>query len=243
MSIVLGEKEIELVDSSLKKILEEEITKIKTSVSGYIKKKSTKGISQMIGRRYGYMWESMAVLVFELTQKEKFGGCVMFQEYIDAYSAHFVKLNNLNDCCMEATLKLSDEIYEKTGTKKQDLCDLTYKKGNIEYGIDAKFRFRSNDSKTVRQIAFSAEQLKFLGYEPMLLFRKDRKESLKSPINRFEKAGWKIVCGQDSLDFIKTNTGFDLGGWIEANINIWDELQNYQEDLKRLRIDEENWKF
>ncbi len=48
---------------------------------------------------------------------------------------------------------------------------------------------------------------------------------------------------EDSIQLIKDNTGFDLGEWIDNNIDIWAELHEYQHELIKLRYDEYKWKF
>ena len=58
-----------------------------------------------------------------------------------------------------------------------------------------------------------------------------------------EKEGWDLKCGKYAIDFITKKTGFNLGKWIDQNIDIWNELKDYQDKLKDLRFDEENWKF
>ena len=123
----------------------------------------------------------------------------------------------------------------------QDLCDLTIEFEDKIYAIDTKYRFNSNDSNTVREIANSAIHLKQMGYIPIMLIRKNREFSHKAPINRFEKNGWKIIDGANAIEFIKSITDFNLSEFIQNDLNIWDFLKPYQDDLIRLRYGEKEW--
>ncbi len=231
------------IEENLKSILDKEVKKIKSSVEGYIKDDKSKGISQMIGRRYGHMWQMMTIEIFKHSEKFKLGDRVLYKDYVNKWIDNHID-NVDNECCIENSKKILNAFLdENTGTDKQDLCDFTLIGNQIKYGIDTKFRFVSNDSNTVREIADSAKHLKFMGYTPILFFRKKREDSLKTPLNRFEKEGWKLLCANDAIDFIKENTGFDLGEWINNNVDIWSELKEYQDDLIRLRFDKDNWEF
>lgn len=233
------------LEYNLNRILDEEVCKIKASVEKYISANKSKGISQMIGRRYGYIWERLVIETFKFSEYVKLEDRVLYKDYVEKWidtKASEIK----NECCIHSVKNIINKFLEEnTGTDQQDLCDFTIEENNsdVKYGIDTKFRFVSNDSNTVREIADSARHLKFMVYNPILLFRKDREDSLKSPLNRFEKEGWDLKCGKYAIDFITKKTGFNLGKWIDQNIDIWNELKDYQDKLKDLRFDEENWKF
>lgn len=231
------------LEESLKYILDSEVKKIKSSVEGYVKENKSKGISQMIGRRYGHIWQIMTIATFKYSDKFKLKDRVLYKDYVNKWVDNYTDNIN-NKCCIENSKKIINKFLEKnTGTDQQDLCDFTLIDNKTKYGIDTKFRFISNDSNTVREIAASAEHLKFMGYEPVLLFRKNREDSLNVPLKRFENAGWKLLCGNDAMEFIKENSGFDLGKWIDENIDIWSELNEHHDELINLRFGEENWKF
>lgn len=199
----------------LEEIFKVELKKLKESTEKNIKENSTDGMSQMIGRRYGHLWETLVKEILKFQNKDNIGGKVFYKDYVNKWIK--VNLDNsLNKCCIHTSEKMVRKfVSENVASDKQDLCDFTIKYDKVKLAIDTKFRFKSNDSNTVREIANSAKHLKFMGYEPILLFRKERKNSFKTPLNRFEKEGWNLKCGQESNEFIISNTGFDLGEWIE----------------------------
>ena len=231
------------LEKNLKSILDKEILKIKSSVEGYIKEDKSKGISQMIGRRYGHMWQIMVIEVFKHSKKVELGDKVLYKDYVSKWIDSNVESGQAECCIKNSKNVINKFLAENTGTDQQDLCDFTISEKNIKYGIDTKVRFVSNDSNTVREIADSARHLKFMGYEPILLFRKNREDSLRTPLNRFEKEGWKLLCAEDAMKFIADKTEFNLDEWINKNVDIWAELKKYQDELIKLRFGEENWKF
>lgn len=227
----------------LEGIFKVELKKLKESIEKNIVNDSTEGMSQMIGRRYGHLWETLVIETFKFHDKDNLKGKVFYKDYVNKW----IKVNidgSLNECCIKTSEKMVRKfVSENVATDKQDLCDFVVKKNKTKLAIDTKFRFKSNDSNTVREIANSAKHLKFMGYEPLLLFRKERKNSFKSPLNRFEKEGWNLKCGQEAIDFITTETRFNLGEWIEENIDIWAEIKEYQKKLKKLGFNEKKWEF
>ena len=124
-----------------------------------------------------------------------------------------------------------------------DLCDFTVITSNAECAIDPKWRFMSNDAKTVRQIAFSGRQLSNLGYQPILLIRRPRDECLASPLNRFGRNGWQVIHWDASTDFIEKQTGFDLRLWIAENIDFWSELAEFHNCLNGYQKTRDSFTF
>nr|WP_312289484.1 hypothetical protein [Clostridium chromiireducens] len=240
----MNKEEQKLLEQSLNYILKEEMEKIKNSVKEYILKDSSKGISQMIGRRYGHMWQKLVIQTFNHSKEINVGERILYKDYVEAWLRHNLN-DEMNKCCRKSSREIVRKFLdENTGTDQQDLCDYTfYKSEEKVYAVDTKFRFISNDSNTVREIADSARHLKFMGYKPVLLIRRKKSESISSPIKRFEKQGWILKCGQDASDFILKKTGFDLGEWIDVNIRVWDELKEYQNELIKLRFGKENWEY
>jgi len=235
---------INKLKEGLKELYESEKTKIVSSVKNSIEQNDPRGLEQSIGRRNGFFWESMVKLAFNGLKKDQTQGMIMFTEFVDLFVNNYIDDNNLDENCSKHVRKIVKKFFEVSGTEKQDLCDFVFiQDEDKKYAIDTKWRFISNDSKTVRQIAFSAVQLKALGFTPLLLIKRPRRESLKSPIDRFEKSGWLIKSDDTALSFVKEKTGFDLKLWIDQNIDIWRDLSKYHPDLIRFNKSENNFQF
>lgn len=227
----------------LEQFLEQEKIKIKNSVEEHIKNDNHSGLAQMIGRRYGFIWEKIVSIILENTSNVNLEAKVFYQDFVKFWinsKKQFLK----NNCCKESAEKLLLQFLdENTGTSTQDLCDFTFVNSNKNYAVDTKFKFNSNDSNTVREISNSAIHLKDMGFIPVLLMRRDLKESQITPIKRFERSGWKIISGKDASIFIKELAGFDIEEWIKDNLNIWEYLSEYHTQLNALRYGKSAWEF
>jgi len=227
----------------LEQFLEQEKIKIKNSVEEHIKNDDHSGLAQMIGRRYGFIWERIVNIILENATNVNLEAKVFYQDFVKFWiNSNKILLNN--NCCRESAEKLLLKfLNENTGTSTQDLCDFTFVNSNKNYAVDTKFKFNSNDSNTVREISNSAIHLKEMGFIPVLLMRRDMNESQITPLRRFERSGWKIISGKDASIFIKELTGFDIEKWIKDNLNIWEYLSEYHTQLNALRYGESAWEF
>lgn len=100
-------------------------------------------------------------------------------------------------------------VPEKLG--KQEIFDT----GFGEYAIDTKYRIGSGDSGTLKKFRSYAEQIKELGKTPVLLIL--RTDNLKTAIRSCETAGWIVITGEESMNFIQTQTGFNLKEYLLSN--------------------------
>lgn len=229
--------------TELSLFMDDEKRKIKDSVKEHIATNNHSGLAQMIGRRYGYIWERIINIILENTNEINLEAKIFYQDFVKFW----IKTNKAlleNECCQESAEKiLLKFLDENTGTSTQDLCDFTFINSEINYAVDTKFKFNSNDSNTVREISNSAIHLIEMGFKPVLLMRRPEIESQQSPIKRFKKSGWVVISGNDSSNFIKELTGFDIQEWINTNLNIWEFLSDYHDDLNALRYGEEAWDF
>lgn len=91
-----------------------------------------------------------------------------------------------------------------TGPDGGSPCDVTL--GNM--AIDTKYRLGSGDSGTLKKLAANAKWLAAQGYEPVMLFL--RADSLEAARTRMRRAGWKVLEGEDSFEFVRRHTGQDL---------------------------------
>lgn len=94
---------------------------------------------------------------------------------------------------------------------KDEPCDLIVG----EYAIDTKYRIGSGDSGTLKKFRDYGSSLIERGYSPILLIL--RSDNLPAAIQACQRGGWTVLTGQDSLDFIKQITGFDMENFLVQN--------------------------
>lgn len=229
------------LENELIEFTNNEKKKIELSVMTRITEDDSKGISQMIGRRYGYIWEEVVKIIFKHTDKIKLQEKIYYKDYVEKWISDNC-ISFKNECCKKNSKELLLKyINESTGTEMQDLCDFVIEYNGKKLAIDTKYRFNSNDSNTVREISNSAIYLKEMGFIPIMLIRRNKEESQQSPLRRFEKNGWQIIDGVNAINFIKELTDFDITNVIIKELNIWDYLSNYHDELIRLRFGEREW--
>jgi hypothetical protein len=88
-------------------------------------------------------------------------------------------------------------------------CDLILK----EYAIDTKYRVGSGDSGTLKKFKQYGPLLKESGLKPVFLFL--RTDNLPAAITACKSGGWELYIGQESFDFLREHTGFDLKNFLE----------------------------
>jgi hypothetical protein len=232
------------LEQSLLTLYGEQRTKIVESVGKRCKNKAPTGISQMIGRRYGFFWEELIKRTFEsnFQNTNRHGLTINIRTLViesianslnkldKKISAPLIKeiTTNITDFLDEGEVMLSDFLYESDGTKR---------------AIEIKWRVRWNDAKTVKIHVLAAHRLKSNGYEPIMLIRTEKNENFESTLERFERAGWKVITGVDTKNFIKNETNFDLSNWIKTNVKFWTDLRKYHTCLKELSYFEKDFLF
>jgi hypothetical protein len=82
--------------------------------------------------------------------------------------------------------------------------DFQYK----HFGIDAKYRVGSGDSKTLKLFKANGDIIRNEGMEPMALFL--RQDNLRSAMGNFRKGEWIVLQGQETFDFVHSETSIDL---------------------------------
>ncbi|MDC0877229.1 hypothetical protein OAP73_02905 [Methylophilaceae bacterium] len=87
-------------------------------------------------------------------------------------------------------------------------CDLRVEK----YAIDTKYRVGSGDSGTLKKFKQYGPLLKEHGYIPVFLFL--REDNLPAAMTACQKGEWDIYIGQQSFDFIKEISGFDIKAYL-----------------------------
>ena len=85
------------------------------------------------------------------------------------------------------------------------------------YAIDAKYRIGSGDSGTLKKFKQYGAMLTEQGYQPLILLL--REDNLSAAITACNNGGWLVLTGDQSFEFIKNQTGFDLKEYLENNKN------------------------
>lgn len=86
-----------------------------------------------------------------------------------------------------------------------------------QYAIDTKYRVGSGDSGTLKKFKEYGALLKSNGYIPVFLFL--REDNLQAAMTACQTGGWAIYTGEDSFEFIKNISGFDIKNYLISNAN------------------------
>lgn len=78
--------------------------------------------------------------------------------------------------------------------------------------VDTKYRVGSGDSGTLKKFKQYGKMLNEEGLTPVFLFL--REDNLQAAITACNAGGWTIYTGNNSFDYIKQRTGFDLKEWL-----------------------------
>ncbi len=100
-------------------------------------------------------------------------------------------------------------------TGSDELCDLMVG----EHAIDTKYRIGSGDSGTLKKFKAYARLLSEKGYEPVLLIV--REDNLPAAIKACSSAGWRVLVGNESYDYIYDLTTFDLRKYLRAKAKAY----------------------
>lgn len=88
-------------------------------------------------------------------------------------------------------------------------CDLIVE----NYAIDTKYRIGSGDSGTLKKFKSYGPLLREHGYEPVFLIL--RNDNLPPAIQACRIGTWNVLTGQDTFDFIKRLSGFDMEAYLK----------------------------
>ncbi|MDQ7025715.1 MAG: restriction endonuclease [Anaerolineae bacterium] len=87
---------------------------------------------------------------------------------------------------------------------KDEPCDFVVG----QYAIDTKYRIGSGDSGTLKKFKSYGSLLREKGYEPVFLIL--REDNLPAAISACKKGTWQVLVGNETFQFIKEQSGFDL---------------------------------
>ena len=84
--------------------------------------------------------------------------------------------------------------------------------------VDTKYRVGSGDSGTLKKFKQYGEMLVSEGLTPVFLFL--RTDNLNAALAACKVGGWTIYMGEDSFEYIRSKSGFDLKQWlIDLKVN------------------------
>jgi hypothetical protein len=89
------------------------------------------------------------------------------------------------------------------------------------HAIDTKYRVGSGDSGTLKKFRQYGALLIERGYQPVFLFL--REDNLPAAISACKAGGWRTLFGDDSFEFIKEASGFDMKDFLlsrEAKFSV-----------------------
>ena len=105
--------------------------------------------------------------------------------------------------------KSKDNTFKPAYKKGNDeLCDLV--SGND--AIDTKYRIGSGDSGTIKKFKAYSKTLSNDGYKPIMLIL--RKDNLPQAISACNSSGWDVKIGEESFDYIKQKTNYNLDTFL-----------------------------
>jgi len=95
---------------------------------------------------------------------------------------------------------------------QDEICDLVYR----EDAIDTKYRVGSGDSGTLKKFRENRRLIREVYQNrPVMMFL--REDNLHAAITSIGNSGWVILTGDDSFDYIRENSGFDLEEYLISN--------------------------
>lgn len=78
--------------------------------------------------------------------------------------------------------------------------------------IEAKYRIGSGDSGFSKKTRQYAKDLAEKGLNPVMLIL--REDNLPSAISTCKKAGWNVLIGAETFEYISSKASFDFYGWL-----------------------------
>lgn len=239
---------VNMADSELMKKLDEiymcNLLKLQKSLKERCDKNNSKGIDQMIGRRYGQFWQSIVKAVFyEKIEFTTEGLDVNVKQMI--LDVMQKQLSN-NITLKNSGLVLSDiksEVCSIMSDNKVSLCDVAIENNLEKKAIELKWRIRWNDAKTVKEHVLAAARIKKMGYEPIMMIRRKWDENRIENLKRFENSGWTVLAGTHANKFIMDEIGFNLYDWISHKVNFWKHISEQHDCLKKLNVQKDDFIF
>lgn len=120
----------------------------------------------------------------------------------------------LGMCWQRLVVELCRQTAERfsppTREGADEMCDLYLGTD----AIDTKYRIGSGDSGTLKKFKQYGERLLKSGYKPILLILRD--DNLPAAIAACIGGGWTVLTDDESFEYIRQATDFDLRHWLES---------------------------
>lgn len=192
-------------------------------------------------RRIGELWEPFCKLpfqypttqldsdeapVFSHVQKqivESFGG------YVDALEL---------DSSQKSTLRSEyGRVWDFVASGPVNLSlDLHFRQDDVHYAVDYKSGFSSNEKGNTNRLLLVASIYRQMPTEYKTLMFVRQSESMNNNYLRKLRASglWEIYFAREVYDKTEEFTGFDLGGWMQTNMNWKDDVSpKFREHLRQ----------
>ncbi|MEW8980840.1 MAG: hypothetical protein AB2388_03705 [Bacillus anthracis] len=192
-------------------------------------------------RRIGELWEPFCKLCWSYTSEEGITDIIP-PTFDEAKSQLLTGLNSFIDTTslleeqkqeLNRYLELMWELIASGDIKLES--DLHFEKNGVQYNVDFKSGFNSNEKGNTNRLLMVGSIYKKLDpeYENIILVRAEENDNNHYLQTLKNSTQWNVYCGQETYDKIEELTGFPLKSWIRQNIDWENDLDS--ETIEYLR--------
>ena len=181
-------------------------------------------------RRIGELWDPFCQLCFKnIPDKIKIVEPPSFNDVKSKLKNNFNHtIDNFGITSAEKQYIL--EHYETIWSMVSDInlsLDLHFKKNSLQYNIDFKSGFGSNEKGNTHRLLMVASVYKHLGNNNCVLIVRANEDQNNHYFRTLKNSTiWEAYCGAEAYSKIKEYTNFDLKTWIDTNINWQEDLSS-----------------
>lgn len=176
-------------------------------------------------RRIGEMWEPFCKECFShpLTSITQYLP-PLFTEVQASLSneiSAFIKTLKITKIQKQQLLRYYDKVWGLvTSGEIQLKSDLHFSDGRTKWVVDFKSGFGSNEKGNTNRLLLVGSIYRNIESENYRCEMFVRSTDNNRYLDRIEESGlWKVYCGKNAYDRIAQFTGFNLGEWIDSNVN------------------------
>lgn len=176
-------------------------------------------------RRVGELWEPFCFLCWEypINTNIAFIDPPKFSEVKDRLGVEVNDYIRTLDVSDEQRAKLNEYynlVWALVGSGEIKLAsDLHFKDEEKSYIVDFKSGFSSNEKGNTNRLLTVASIYKAIGGFECILFVRAKEEYNNHYLQTLKRSGlWQVYCGDETYEQISKFAGFDLSGWIKANV-------------------------
>ena len=184
-------------------------------------------------RRIGELWEPFCTNCFdfpvrddiELYEPPLFSDV---KEQLQQEIRHYINALHLTQKEKNQLLEYYDKVWSlvTSGEIKLEL-DLHFKIKNINFNVDFKSGFQSNEKGNTNRLLLVASIYQNIISEnnECLLFVRADEDDNNHYLQTLKNSGiWDVYCGKETYEQINKYSGFDLSSWINTHIQWEDDL-------------------